>query len=358
MRTCSDLAGPAICIAHPVIGAFDEETVIGAIVGFYDWHVVDRRVTVQEENAPQEGMHLFLVDGAHRVVARGQAEDATAQRLESELPSFLRAGTSRTHSISGEPFGGSRQLLGIDTYRGNAPNLVYTGVALAPERVVMQPVRRLAWFTALACLAAVAGTFLLALLLSRRLSRPISALSNTAREIAGGNLAVAAPPLTGGEIGQLASDLDVMRQSLKAQIDTLDTSVRERTRQLEATVRQLQDEITQKERAQREASVREQQLRQADKMVSLGILVSGVAHEINNPNGLIALNLGLLSDVWEKALPVFGAVLRGTRRLQPGRPEFLGIARTNARHTGGHRGEFRAYQGDHRRPEGVLPDVG
>ena len=59
-----------------------------------------------------------------------------------------------------------------------------------------------------------------------------------------------------------------------------------------------------REAAQRKASLREQQLRQADKMVSLGILVSGVAHEINNPNGLIALNLGLLAEIWEKALPV------------------------------------------------------
>ena len=63
-------------------------------------------------------------------------------------------------------------------------------------------------------------------------------------------------------------------------------------------------DITERVRAAEEARIRQQQLVQADKMVSLGILVAGVAHEINNPNHSIMSNVTALSGVWEGARPI------------------------------------------------------
>ncbi|MFD2315514.1 transporter substrate-binding domain-containing protein [Halomonas organivorans] len=54
----------------------------------------------------------------------------------------------------------------------------------------------------------------------------------------------------------------------------------------------------------------QQQLIQADKMSSLGVLVSGVAHEINNPSGLLLLNLPVLRDAHDDARPILEAHYR------------------------------------------------
>jgi PAS domain S-box-containing protein len=63
-------------------------------------------------------------------------------------------------------------------------------------------------------------------------------------------------------------------------------------------------DITERVESERQAKEKKQQLIQADKMVSLGILVSGMAHEINNPNSFMTLNLPLVEEIWNDITPV------------------------------------------------------
>ena len=66
----------------------------------------------------------------------------------------------------------------------------------------------------------------------------------------------------------------------------------------------LINDITELKKAEAATEVKNRQLMQADKMASLGILVSGIAHEINNPNNFILLNVHLFSQVWKDIIPI------------------------------------------------------
>lgn len=66
----------------------------------------------------------------------------------------------------------------------------------------------------------------------------------------------------------------------------------------------LINDITSLKKAEEQNHIKQEQLIQADKMVALGTMVSGIAHEINNPNNFILLNAQFIQRFWSDIGPI------------------------------------------------------
>ena len=242
-----------VLIGYPVKNAE------GAVVGALGFRVGVRTVQAMFEQLPlPEGSVVTVTDRNGVILARtADSERYVGRSVASPRPL--------------EDIATAEELTGVDGVRrmyGNAfvaggPWVVSVGI---PMNVALTRSAWL-WGRSFALLVvALIGWVVIAMVLSRRFVGSVGHLETAAKRVASGDLRPLDPiPMPSRELAQLQQAFDLMVQRLDEARQALDRQV--------ADERKMSDELQ---------SLQRQVIRQ-ERLAAVGLLVSGVAHEINNP---------------------------------------------------------------------------
>ncbi len=194
----------------------------------------------------------------------------------------------------------------------------------------------------------------LVVLIVRDLVTPIRTLEERSDEMARGELARPVPPSgEADEIGRLAFAFEEMRRALRDKLRSteslnidLEREVRRRTEVLEQRNVELHDALEKLRRAQDD-------LIRTEKLASMGRLVAGIAHEINNPVNAVINTLGpleeALRELAEAKDPADAARAAGEAR------DMLSVVQRGAARTKGIVQALHNYsRGDEEKPRDVV----
>jgi signal transduction histidine kinase len=201
------------------------------------------------------------------------------ERGHMELSGLKLTGSYARLSVGGRDLGSIVLLL--PGYRGRGPSTV-------PQIRVL-----VAFFVVL-----LVASLALVVVLAQDLAGPIRELERRATTMAAGDLTRPVVTTTGegDEVGRLTFSFEEMRRALNDKLRSsteinlsLEAEVTRRTAELERRNRELAEALEQLKRAQAE-------LVRSEKMASMGRLVAGIAHEINNPVNAVVNTVGPLAE--------------------------------------------------------------
>jgi C4-dicarboxylate-specific signal transduction histidine kinase len=290
----------------------DDENLIGVLVGQIE---LEQIWQITRESALGKNSEILVLDENGVIIS---APDSN-QILEAVQPAILMDAAIKMQT--GITQFEQNEITKVANYVPVGeippyPNLNWMVVIIMPETEIYSPVFRTRNSLLIASISSFVIIIVFTFLMSRPVSKRIRKLLDATRILGQGDLSKKVEDLGRDELGELgrtfnwaSEQLAVSRQksiqaekALQTAHDNLEIRVQQRTAEyLQAKetaektsveletqnkkLKQAHEEIVQREKKLKDA---QSQLVLSEKMASLGVLIAGIAHEINTPVGAIA----------------------------------------------------------------------
>ncbi len=233
-------AAPVISMAVPIYAA-DKKTVVGILYSKY--RLASLAKLLEQIKVGETGQVNLLFPAGQLLSENGTNLLPVTPDVLSQLNAsvgqdyanfvwnmYAELGEPETTNLVSQA--GLRTLTDEPTIKNLNWKIVVQQQAQEAFSLVTDEQDNLILFSVISLLAAA----VIAVIVAQRLSRPIINLTQTAQQVASGNLQAQAQVETGDEVGQLAEAFNLMTQELRDTIDSLEQKVSERTSQLETVV--------------------------------------------------------------------------------------------------------------------------
>ena len=255
-----------------------QEIEVSEMQGFL-YNLVEEIVSNHDYNT----VYLFIVDNERRILAHSRLSES-GKVADDPLTRAAFSGNEYLHRISGDTDRSDAILdiaLPLQIY-GKSWGVLRAGLSLKQLHLQLQSTRRMIWTFSL--LFFLVGTALF-YVVGVTMSRPLLNLSRIMEDVSPATLEADVPCPRNDEIGQLQSSFTAMLERLK---------------------------LSETERQQAVAL-----LIQREKLASIGALVAGVAHEVNNPLAAISSCMyNLEQNAAEKSRDDISALKQGFTRIE------------------------------------------
>jgi C4-dicarboxylate-specific signal transduction histidine kinase len=265
--------------------------------------------------------HPFYSTGKSQTLQRLPAINSQ-NKLTKLTAKFLQERFGDFSKISGREkltleINGERKFLQIIPYQDKS-GLDWLIVIVVPEKDFMAEINANTRTTILLCIVALGIATVLGICTSRWISLPILHLIQSAEAMSRGNLdQQVSKGVTIAELNTLSNAFNLMANQLNAAFANLEQKVQERTTELMEANLDIQEKNQHLQQTLQMLQQTQTQLIQAEKMSSLGQVVAGIAHEINNPITFISGNIEHAREYTEELFELLALYEQNSPNLHP-----------------------------------------